>query len=278
MADQSPNAKEWDQVRVAFSTSIMVDTALTSLAQNLDTADWPIKGKEETPSVYIDLTYDEASALLALKGQPPETIDRLTSILKETLAFDDPFGDMVDQASKAEARDNPFLKNLAKLGIPESYPIALCGFTPDTQEFCRLEKLNTLGEFAVFAENMSQSVIVGGDFRRFLNALANVDEAVIAEILPFRRGTKGVHLPEAIAQATAAPDPAERVAAIAEYFDKELKELKAEVRMNGNLHRHLVILNDAAKEKAVAELITPYVGGGWTTTAKKGFFSRLFKR
>ena len=37
---------------------------------------------------------------------------------------------------------------------------------PGTLEFCKLERLTTLGEFAVFAQNMSQNVIVGGDFRR----------------------------------------------------------------------------------------------------------------
>ncbi len=41
-------AKDWDEVRSAFATSIMVDTALSSLAQNLDGPDWPIKGKDET--------------------------------------------------------------------------------------------------------------------------------------------------------------------------------------------------------------------------------------
>ena len=278
MSDQELPAKEWDKVRTAFSSSIMVDTAITSLAQNLDVADWPIKGKEETPSAYIDLSYDEAKALLVLKGQKPETIDRLIAILKETLAFDAPFGEMVEQAAAAEARDNPFLKNLARLGIPEGYPIALCGLSPDTQEFCKLEKIETLGQFAIFAEQMSQNVIVGGDFRRLLNALGNVDEAVISEILPFRRGSKGLHLMEALAQATQAPDPAERVAALVEYFDPEVKALKADVRMNGNLHRHLVVLGDSAKEETVARLIGPYVGGTWSPKEKKGFFARMFGR
>eukprot|EP01035_Chromulina_nebulosa_P052927 gene52927-72240_t len=36
-------AKDWDEVRAAFATSIMVDTAISSLAQNLDAPDWPIK-------------------------------------------------------------------------------------------------------------------------------------------------------------------------------------------------------------------------------------------
>ena len=76
----------------AFASSIMVDTALNSLAQNLDGPEWPIKGKEETPAKYIDLTFDEVVELLQLKGQSPERFDQLISLLRETLAFDSPFG------------------------------------------------------------------------------------------------------------------------------------------------------------------------------------------
>jgi hypothetical protein len=74
-------AKEWDEVRGAFASSIMADTALSSLAQNLDAPDWPIKGKDETPGKYIDLTFEEAVEMLQLKGQKPERIDQLISIL-----------------------------------------------------------------------------------------------------------------------------------------------------------------------------------------------------
>src|SRR3954470_21159464 len=142
-------AKEWDEVRLAFASSIMVDTALSSLAQNLDAPDWPIKGKDETPAKYIDLNFEEATEMLQLKGQKPERIDQLVGILKETLAFDSPFGEMVTQTEAASARDNQLLKNLAKLGIPENFPMALTALEPGTLEFCKLEQLVTLSEFAV---------------------------------------------------------------------------------------------------------------------------------
>ena len=48
---------------------------------------------------------------------------------------------------------------------------------------------------------MAQNVIVGGDFRKLLNALSHVDEQAIAEVLPFRRGATGLHLIEALALA-----------------------------------------------------------------------------
>src|SRR5262245_39781735 len=159
-------AKDWDDVRTAFSTSIMVDTSINSLAQNLDGPEWPIKTKDDTPARYIDLSYDEVVELLQLKGQKPERLDQLMRILKEPLAFDNPFGDMVEQSQAASERDNVIIKNLTKLGIPENFPITLTSLESATLEFCKLEGLSTLGEFAVFAQSMSQNVIVGGDFRK----------------------------------------------------------------------------------------------------------------
>ena len=46
---------EWDEVRKKFRHSIMADTSLVSLAQNLDTKEWPHKGEDEKPSKYIEL-------------------------------------------------------------------------------------------------------------------------------------------------------------------------------------------------------------------------------
>ena len=48
-------SKQWDEIRGSFATSIMVDTPIHSLAQNLEGPDWPIKDKRETPAGYIDL-------------------------------------------------------------------------------------------------------------------------------------------------------------------------------------------------------------------------------
>lgn len=276
-------AKDWNETRTAFATSIMVDTALSSLAQNLDAPDWPIKGKEETPAKYIDLGFEEVTELLQLKGQSPDRIDQLIAILQETLAFDSPFGEMVAQAEAASERDNPLLKNLAKLGIPENFPIALTALGADTVEFCRLEKLATLGEFAVFAQGMSQNVIVGGDFKKLLNALSHVDEGTLAEVLPFRRGAKGLHLAEALAQAARAKDPAAHTELATTWFKDELSALERDVAAGGSLARHFVQLGDAAVEARAAELLRPHlrlpagvsVGG---EKKKPGLFSRLFKK
>ena len=273
-------AKDWDDIRAAFTASIMINTAITSLAQNLDGPDWPIKTKDETPAKYIELTYDEMIELLALKGQSPNRADQLIGILKDTLSFDDPFGDMVTQTEAMEKKDNQLLKNMARLEIPENFPVVLTGLSEGTLEFCKLEKLATLGEFAIFAQSMSQNVIVGGDFRKLLKALSHVDERTLAECVPFRPASKGLHLIEAFGQATVKPLPAEHAMGAAEWFKTELEELKADLANGGTLSRHLSILGNPAVEAKVAELLKPYLKGGAVRAEgqkKSGLFGSLSK-
>ncbi len=274
--------QDWDEVRKAFAASIMIDTQLTSLAQNLDGADWPMKGKDETPAKYVDLTFSEVQELLVLKGQPAERFDQLVSILRDTLAFDDPFGEMVEQTAESTARDNTVLKNLTKLEIPGDFPISLTALNADTLEFCRLEKLSTLQEFAIFAQGMSQSVIVGGDFRKLLNALSYVDEAALCEVLPFRLGSKGLHLVEALAQATKAPDPFAHAEEAKIWFSDEFALLARDSASPNALARHFVILGDPELEQKAAALMKPKARGAKAgREGKTGFFaslSRLFKK
>jgi len=275
------SAKDWDEVRSAFAASIMVNTPLSSLAQNLDGPDWPVKGKDETPAKYVDLSYDEMIGLLALKGQPPGRADQLVGILKETLAFDNPFGDMVAQTEAAEKKDNQLLKNMARLEIPEAFPIGLTALGADTREFCKLEKLTTLGEFAIFAQDMSQNVIVGGDFRRLLNSLSHIDEQTLAECVPFRPGSKGLHLFEAVAQAAASPAPAERTAAAVDWFKADLEAIKKDLAGGGTLARSLAVLRNPQVEAKVAELLQPHLGSARGADKKGGLFgsfSKLFKK
>lgn len=290
------NSKQWDEVRSAFSTSIMVDTPIASLAQNLEGPEWPIK--KETPAGYIDLTFAEAQELLASKGQPMERFDQLVDILKETLAFDNPFGDMVEQAAVASERDNPILKNMTRLEIPESFPIEFTFLQSATLDFCRLEKIGTLGQFAVFAQGLSQAVIVGGDFRGLLNALSHVDEPALTKYLPFRPGHKGLHLIEAIAHVARQmpanertllltkptlvnPSVREEAARLSAYFASERAAIRAQLNQGTALSRLLVVVGDPAIEALVAALLAPHVKTDAPVaveTKKKGFFSRLFKK
>ncbi len=273
------SVKAWDEARAAFATSIMVDTSLNSLAQNLDGPDWPISGKDETPAKYIDFSFEEVVEMLQFKGQKPELAERLIGILKETLAFDSPYGEMIEQAQAASEKDNQLLKNLTKLGIPENFPIELAALEAGTLEFCKLEKLSTLGEFAVFAQSISQAVIVGGDFRKLLNALSHVDEAALAEALPFRRGQKGLHLAEAVAQAARSSNGAAQAELATTWFHQDIALIEKEMAAGGALDRHFVVLGDPELEQRAMALLRPHLRLPRKTEEKKksGLFGWLFK-
>lgn len=296
MPDTKITPKDWDDVRAAFATSIMINTSLSSLAQNLDGPDWPIKGKDETPAAYVDYNHEEVLEMLALKGQDASRFDQLVAILRDTLAFDAPFGEMVEQVAASAEKDNPFLKNLARLGVPEDLPLSLVMLSADTKEFCTLEQLKTIGEFAVFAQTMSQNVIVGGDFRELLNGLAHVDEEGLQKFLPLRTGEKGVFLLEALAAAyRARPDRIraalgkrfgvrlgasvggtavnlseaelaeceralrEDAALAVAWFASQIADIKREVIAGQSLARILSTLKDPETETIVAALLEPHL-------------------
>lgn len=288
--------KDWNDVRTAFATSIMVDTSLNSLSQNLDGPPWPIKGKDETPSKYIDLTFAETLDLLALKGQPPERLDDLIAILRDTLAFDQPFGEMVEQVESATKQDSQLVKNLVRIEVPTDLPIAFLALSTDTRDFCRREKIGTIREFAAFSQNLAQNVIVGGEFRTILNALSHLDEKTLSGYLPLRAGAKGVHIPEALAQ-TVRAQPAPIQAALAKkagaklspteqallpqaeprlvetaeaalrqyatevlaspFYQASLEQLNREIVDGASLDRLMTPIGHAPTEKVVAHILAP---------------------
>jgi hypothetical protein len=190
---------------------------------------------------------------------------------------------MIEQTEAAAARDNPLLKNMARFGIAEDFPISLTALSPDTVEFCKLEKLKTLGEFAVFAQGMSQTVIIGGDFRKLLNALSNLDEATLAEILPFRKGAKGLHLVEAVGQATRSPNPLVRAREASIWFKEDFAQIQKDFADGTGVARHLGVLGNVELEKKVSDLLRQLIKPGSadsseTAKGKTGFFGRLFKK
>jgi hypothetical protein len=282
MTSTPPNstaaAQEWDQLRVTFASSLMVDTPLTSLAQNLDGLTWPFEGISETPAAYIDSSYDELCLELAARGQPKAPA-LLLQILRETLAFDQPFGDMVRQTAEAASRDNPILRTLAQLGIPENLPIQLTALDETARELCRLEGILTIGEFALLSQSLSQTVIIGGDLRRLLNALAHVDGGALAQLIPFRPGTRGVHLAEAIALAARGPKPEEQVAFAIDWFAVEFADWKQRAAIDRKfLPRQFASFDDLELEERISQLLVPHLRpedgepGAWSR------FTRWFKR
>jgi hypothetical protein len=201
---------------------------------------------------------------------------------------------MVAQSAAAEAEENPLLKNLTRLGIPSDFPIEASLVSADVKAFCQLERIVTLADFANFAQNMPPQVVVGGDFRTLLNALAHVNESVLATILPFRVGSKGLHLPEALGQLVDAlpqdeclalakqrglelTGPEDEVAAgvdddrlaqieeavqqrvgqMLEFFREEVRMLPATIIEHGSLERYLVVLGNSRKEALVRGFLEP---------------------
>lgn len=290
-ATRKYNKNDWDEVRVAFSSSLMVDTRLISLAQNVELKDWPIKGEGETPSKYIDFTWEEINELPGLADRP-ERIDLLISILKETMAFDDPFGEMVNTVENATERDDTLERTLASLGIPRDCPLRFGALSSDTLDFCEGEGIKTIGQFASFSENMAQNVVVGGDFKALLNALMSQDHLGIARFLPYRPHEKGLHLMESVGLLVSQLSDSERysmlkrlgyklndtqaakarlsrdqlsqleeilmrrIEELVEYFKDEVSEVKKKVNSGTRLERCFVVLNDEEREVIGAAMLS----------------------
>jgi hypothetical protein len=283
-------AQEWDDIRKKFKNSIMADTSLVSLAQNLDTQEWPVKGEDEKPSKYIEFNYDELLMMPEIAGKT-DRADHLIGILKETLAFDDPFGDMVAQVEETAAKENPILKTLARLEIPEAFPLSLANLSEGTMAVCSSEGVKTIGEFANLAQSMSTRVVIGGDFRALLNALSHGDELGIGQFLPFRKGALGLHLPEALGLAVARLSRGDQVAlakaygariptadaasaktlspeqktklenglraqftAVFLWFSPQKKAMIDQLNGGTTLERYLVVINDPVREAVVAKI------------------------
>lgn len=289
-------AKDWDEVRKKFRGSLMVDTSLSSLAQNLEGADWPVKGDDEKPSKYIEFTWEELLMLPEIAGKE-DRIQHLVGILKETLSFDDPFGDMVAQVEETAAKENPILKTLSRLNIPEDFPLKLVNLSEGTRVVCASEGVKTIGEFANLGQQMSTKVVLGGDFRTLLNVLTHGDEEGIGQFLPYRKGRTGLHLAEALGLASAGlprneqlglakhygaklppaeaaqakPLSGEQVAkleglvrlnvqAALDWFKEEKAALQKQLGEGVTLERYLVVIGDPARELIAVRLAAPLVG------------------
>jgi len=190
-------AADWEEVRKKFRNSIMADTSLVSLAQSLDIPEWPLSGEEEKPTKYIDFSWDELLMLPEIAGKS-ERAELLTGILKETMAFDDPFGEMAAQVGEESAKENPIFKTLSRLSIPQDFPLQFANLSEGTRAVCASEGIKTIGEFANLGQQMATRVVLGGDFRNALNALTHGDEEGIGQFLPYRKGSTGLHLAEAL--------------------------------------------------------------------------------
>ena len=267
---------QWDELRESFTHSLLADTSIAALADNIDGCQWPKKGPEETPAAYIGLSREDALARLASLRLSPAHLDKLADILRGTLAFDESFGEMAEVAGRAEADNDPLKRNLARLGIPEDFPTALCNFTAHIHDFCQAEGLVVIADFLAFSRNVARSAILAGEFRELLNACVHIDEPVIARYLPYRPKTSGLHLLEGFAhivrsldveqRAQFHQDPASalppelraRADGLARHFSAELDEMIAAHEAGTPASRLVAAVNDVEIEAGVAALLSLY--------------------
>lgn len=305
--------EDWDDVRTAFASSLMASTKLTSLAENVGKS-WPLSGADEVPSKYIDLTWEELNCMNGLAGRP-ERVQTLVDLLKETLAFDNPFGDLVGQIEEATSTQDELGRLLAKLEIAENFPIRLTNLSIEVKEFCTREEIETIGAFITFCQNMAKNIVIGGDYRDFLNALAHLDEGGVSHFVPYRKGEKGLHLIEAVNLAVGTRTPEERAALahhweyrlskqqeelarkvpsgrfgeiekalfarVAEYYDwfpEERDALVMRINRRENLERDFIVLNDPLREFLSLQLLKRTLAPSQAGGGLLKNLSRWFKR
>jgi len=308
------SAEEWEYFRKRFFNSILNDTQLAALGQNVGVS-WPFKGSDETPAKYIEFDFVELQSVPGLIGKKTR-IKKLMDILRETLAFDDPFSEMVETVDAETAQDNAFERILAKLGIPNNYPASLIHFSTDTKELLKAEGIETLIQTIQFAQNLARTVVIGGDLKSFLNGLAHTDIVSIIKYLPYRHNERSLHLAEAVgliardldeavqlellSQAgvyldedeeeiikcagTVAFDAALKTAlvrfdALCIWFSEEAADLERICTTTGSVERYFMPMNEPRLERVAATLARAKFGN--TETEGRGLIgkiSSLFRR
>ncbi len=303
------SAEEWEHFRKRLLSSILVETEMAKLGQNANVS-WPFKGSDETPAKYIEYDFEELHSVPGLVNKP-RRVRMLMDILRETLAFDDPFSDMVEGVEAQAEVDDTFARILAKLGIPADFPAGLVCLEAQTAALVEAERIGTLQELIDFGQRLARNVVVGGDLRSFLNCLAHRDEKGISHYLPFRRGEKGLHLVQALGQAAdrlplaaqaeilhqtgweLTPEEeagragqgretfeaalrlgATEVEKVCQWFAAEARELENTLRSSENVDRFFITLNDPRRERITITLCRALFGVE-EESEKSGFIGRI---
>ncbi len=298
---------DWFGLRNRFLTSPMAGMDLRSLAENAGTT-WTGIGVNLTPEDFLDLDWPELQAHPALATT--QRVNRFLDVLKETLAFDDPFSALVTDTERKP--DAGIEQRAAKLGLPLDFPVSLMHLTVASRSICNSEQLRTLGEFLEFSGRMARNIVIGDDFRSLLNAVNAGDEATIARYLPYRPGSSGLHLQEGVAmlagriearqflrlvklyggalnvreeELAAQVTPTELpliqeanqqyLERVVPWFEKQKAALDNASRSLRTLQDYLSVLKDDKKERlACAELWRFYHGA--YPVEKRSFLARLF--
>lgn len=185
---------DWQNLRARFLHSPMVEMEISVLAENAGIS-WSGPGADATPEEFLGLSFEQLMRHPVIGSV--ERTNLFLDILKETLAFDDPFSELVADKETGLVQ-SPVELNAEKLRIPLNFPLSLANISSDARKICSSEGLKTLGDLIAFSQRMARRIVIGNDFRELLNALVSADETTLARYLPVRRGSKGIHLPEAI--------------------------------------------------------------------------------
>ncbi|MFQ3225983.1 MAG: hypothetical protein ACI8Z5_002252 [Lentimonas sp.] len=302
------SAEEWEHLRQRFFSSILNDTEIAVLGQNASIS-WPFQGSDETPAKYIEYDFEALQSVPGLIGKKSR-IKKLMDILRETLAFDDPFSDMANTVEEESAVDDAFERILDKLNIPLTYPAEFIRFSPETRERLKSEGVETLIQTIHFGQNLARNVVIGGDLKSFLNGLAHVDEPSIIKHLPYRRTERKLHLAEAVgliardldgpiqlellSQAgvsltddeealrerasqevidAALKQAMARFDALCTWFTKEAADLELICKTSGGVERYFIAINEPREERVAAVLARAKFG--IPASERRGFLGKI---
>ncbi len=188
--------EDWDEIRSTLAGTIMAETSLHGLAQNVGMK-WPIRGKDETPARYLDYTLEALADLPEFYGKG-NRLSVFVAILKETIAFDDPFASMAEKF-ESQPLDAALARTVVyELEIPSDYPVELMRFSKRTRDLCIEGGHDTLDKLITFLMESTTAVIMNEEFRQFLSCVRSQDKSALAQFLPIRPGCKGIFLAEAL--------------------------------------------------------------------------------
>ncbi|TVP75238.1 MAG: hypothetical protein EA353_14320 [Puniceicoccaceae bacterium] len=303
------SAETWDGLRLRFAGSIFYDTELTLLGQNAGMS-WPFRGADETPGKYLEYEFEDLLTVPGLAGHKAR-VKLLIAILEETLAFDDPFSDMVDTIKAETDSDSGPEKLLSRLDIPQKFPSSLIHFGPESKRLLFDERLETIGQIIAYSQRNATQAEFPEDFKSLINYLSHRDEIGISRFVPFRVGKRGLHLAEAIglvsrdlpdavqyellSQAKVPLKPAEdalrenldqevfkkavseaqsRIAVACGWFFKEEQELREKIGTTEQMERFFVVLNNPHRERVATVLARLYFGVD-VESGKRGLFGSI---
>lgn len=166
-------------------------------------------------------------------------------------------------SSSDDATTEVLQHTLARFDLPREFPLALSALDAPSIEQCHLEGVRTLGHFAELAPDLVRRGIGARDFHRLLDALARADEDLIAALLPYRAGERGLQFVEALAQAVEGDISADRLQQLLAWFRPEMTEWEEAAMSDARfVGRQLVPLNDPELERRVLARLEPHFPAG----------------